>query len=66
MRGAGGGRNAEAGGDEKPAIDVWGFFIPACLQELTHTLYLDALCLVKGEIKIALFQIPEKFVLGQV
>lgn len=42
------------------------FFISSCLQELTHTLYLDTLCLVKGETEIALFHIPEKFVLAQV
>lgn len=42
------GKEAEIQGvDEKPAVAVWGFFIPACLQELIYTLYLDALYLVK-------------------
>lgn len=62
--GGGGGRNAEAGVDEKPAIDVWGFFHPSLFEDLTHMLCVDDLCLVKGETE--LFQIPEKLILGQV
>lgn len=47
--GGGGSRNAEAGVDEKPAIDVWGFFHPSLFEDLTHMLCVDDLCLVKGE-----------------
>lgn len=52
------------GVDEKPAVAVWGFFIPACLQEPTYTLYLDALCLVIGETEIAFFPDSRKVCFG--